>query len=80
VDTLDRWRLALAVGAGAPAGPVVEAVLAAFADDLDAPAAVALVDEWASATLGQEGTADTSDPDAGATIRSLLDAALGLAL
>jgi L-cysteine:1D-myo-inositol 2-amino-2-deoxy-alpha-D-glucopyranoside ligase len=80
VDTLDRWRLALAVGAGAPAGPVVEAVLAALADDLDAPAAVALVDEWASATLGQEGTADTSDPDAGATIRSLLDAALGLAL
>jgi L-cysteine:1D-myo-inositol 2-amino-2-deoxy-alpha-D-glucopyranoside ligase len=80
VDTLDRWRLALAVGAGAPSAPVVDALLALLAADLDAPAAVALVDQWATATLGTDGPADTSDPDAGTTIRSLLDAALGLAL
>ncbi|MGA8245679.1 MAG: cysteine--1-D-myo-inosityl 2-amino-2-deoxy-alpha-D-glucopyranoside ligase, partial [Nocardioides sp.] len=36
VDVLDRWRRAVALGAGAPAAPVVEAVLAALAADLDA--------------------------------------------
>jgi L-cysteine:1D-myo-inositol 2-amino-2-deoxy-alpha-D-glucopyranoside ligase len=80
VDMLDRWRRALAVGSGAPAAPVVETVLAALATDLDAPAAVAAVDAWVAATLGTEGLADTSDPRAGATIHTLLDAALGLSL
>jgi L-cysteine:1D-myo-inositol 2-amino-2-deoxy-alpha-D-glucopyranoside ligase len=76
VDQLDRWRSALALGAGAPSGPVVEAVLAALAADLDAPAAVAAVAAWADATLGGE----SSDPTAGATVRALVDAALGLAV
>jgi L-cysteine:1D-myo-inositol 2-amino-2-deoxy-alpha-D-glucopyranoside ligase len=80
VDQLDRWRRALAVGAGAPAAPVVDSVLAALATDLDAPAAIAAVDDWADATLGTSGPADTSDPEAGASLRALLDAALGLAL
>jgi L-cysteine:1D-myo-inositol 2-amino-2-deoxy-alpha-D-glucopyranoside ligase len=80
VDTLDRWRRALAVGAGAPAEPLVETVLAALATDLDAPSAVAAVDAWADATLGTSGLADTSDADAGATVHALLDAALGLRL
>ncbi|WP_344154512.1 cysteine--1-D-myo-inosityl 2-amino-2-deoxy-alpha-D-glucopyranoside ligase [Nocardioides koreensis] len=80
VDTLDRWRRALSLGAGAPAGPVVEEVLAALADDLDAPRATAAVDRWAAATLGTDGLADTSDPDAAITVLPLLDAALGLAL
>jgi L-cysteine:1D-myo-inositol 2-amino-2-deoxy-alpha-D-glucopyranoside ligase len=55
-------------------------VLSALAADLDAPAAVAAVDGWVDATLGTDGLADTSDPDAGASMRTLLDAALGLAL
>ena len=76
VDTLDAWRLAVAAGAGAPAGPVVEAVLGHLAADLDAPSAVAALQAWADATRA----GDTSDPDAGATIRTLADAALGLAL
>src|SRR3954468_19273162 len=80
VDLLDRWRRALALGAGAPAAPVVDGVLAALATDLDAPTAVAVIDGWADATLGTSGLADTSDPVAGSTVRSLLDAALGLAL
>jgi L-cysteine:1D-myo-inositol 2-amino-2-deoxy-alpha-D-glucopyranoside ligase len=80
VDMLDRWRRALAVGAGAASNPVIEAVLAAIANDLDAPAAVAAVDAWAAATLGTEGLADTSDPDAGAAVHAVLDAALGLDL
>jgi L-cysteine:1D-myo-inositol 2-amino-2-deoxy-alpha-D-glucopyranoside ligase len=76
VDTLDAWRLAVASGAGAPAGPVVDAVLTALADDLDAPRAVAAIEAWAVAT--REGATD--DPGAGATIRTLADATLGLRL
>ena len=80
VDTLADWRKAISLGAGAPAAPVVEAVLAALADDLDAPRATAAVDAWVAATLGTDGLADTSDPDAAVTMLTLLDAALGLAL
>jgi L-cysteine:1D-myo-inositol 2-amino-2-deoxy-alpha-D-glucopyranoside ligase len=80
VDTLERWRRALSLGAGAPADPVVEEILAAIADDLDAPRATAAVDAWVAATLGTEGLADTSDPDAALTMHTVLDAALGLAL
>ena len=80
VDTLTDWRRALALGAGAPAEPVVTAVLTALADDLDAPAALAAVDSWVAATLGRGGLADTSDADAGSSVYRVLDAALGLAL
>jgi len=81
VDTLVEWRRALSLGAGAPATPVVEAVLAALGDDLDAPTAIAAVQAWVEATLGVTGhLAETSDPAAGGTIHKLLDAALGLAL
>jgi len=81
VDTVGAWRKALSLGAGAPALPVVEAVLAALADDLDAPTALAAVQAWVEATLGVTGhLAETSDPAAAATIHALLDAALGLAL
>jgi L-cysteine:1D-myo-inositol 2-amino-2-deoxy-alpha-D-glucopyranoside ligase len=80
VDLLAKWRRALAVGSGAPGAPVMDAVLGALADDLDAPTAVAAVDAWADATLGTSGLAETSDAEAGVTVGSLLDAALGLAL
>ncbi|WP_210651972.1 cysteine--1-D-myo-inosityl 2-amino-2-deoxy-alpha-D-glucopyranoside ligase [Nocardioides sp. SYSU D00065] len=80
VDTLATWRRALALGAGADSAPVVERVLAALATDLDAPAAVQAVQDWVEATLGTTGLADTSDPDAAATVHRLLDAALGLSL
>ena len=80
VDMLDRWRRAVALGAGAPAAPVVDAVLNALAADLDAPAAVAAVDAWVDATLGVNGLAETGDPDAATSNAHVLDAALGLAL
>jgi L-cysteine:1D-myo-inositol 2-amino-2-deoxy-alpha-D-glucopyranoside ligase len=81
VDTLEAWRRALSLGAGAPAGPVVTEVLAAMADDLDAPRAVAAVQAWVDATLGVTGhLAENSDPDAALMLHSLLDASLGLAL
>jgi L-cysteine:1D-myo-inositol 2-amino-2-deoxy-alpha-D-glucopyranoside ligase len=79
VDDLGEWRKALSLGAGAPAGPVVEEVLAALADDLDAPRATAAVDLWVNQTLGAQGhLADNSDPDAAVTMLAALDAALGL--
>ncbi len=80
VDTVQQWRKALALGAGAPAASVVTDVLAALADDLNAPAALVRVQEWVDATLGTTGLADTSDPDAAVTVMQLLDAALGLQL
>ncbi len=80
VDTVARWRRALALGAGAPVAPVAERVLAALADDLDAPTALGAVQEWVDATLGTTGLADTSDRDAAAAVHRLLDAALGLSL
>jgi L-cysteine:1D-myo-inositol 2-amino-2-deoxy-alpha-D-glucopyranoside ligase len=79
VDQVGRWRRALALGAGAPASRVVDAVLAALASDLDAPAAVAAVDGWVDATLGVGGLAETGDPDAATTVHALLDAARGRA-
>jgi L-cysteine:1D-myo-inositol 2-amino-2-deoxy-alpha-D-glucopyranoside ligase len=80
VDDVTRWRKAVALGAGAPAGPVVTEVLAALADDLDAPRATAAVDAWVAATLGTDGLADTSDPDAATAVLAVVDAALGIAL
>jgi L-cysteine:1D-myo-inositol 2-amino-2-deoxy-alpha-D-glucopyranoside ligase len=80
VDTLADWRRALALGHGAPSAPVVDRVLAALADDLDAPTAVQAVQEWVDATLGTTGLADTSDHEAAPAIHRLLDAALGLSL
>jgi L-cysteine:1D-myo-inositol 2-amino-2-deoxy-alpha-D-glucopyranoside ligase len=80
VDTVATWRKAISLGAGAPATPVVEEVLAALADDLDAPRATAAVDAWVAATLGTDGLADTSDPDAAVVMLGALDAALGLSL
>ena len=77
VDTLGDWRRAVALGAGAPAAPVVEEVLEALADDLDAPRAVAAIGAWVAATLGVDGLADTSDPAASLAIVGVVDA-LGL--
>jgi len=80
VDTVATWRKAISLGAGAPAAPVVDEILAALADDLDAPRATAAVDAWVAATLGTDGLADTSDPDAAVRMLGVLDAALGLSL
>lgn len=72
---LERLRRATA-GDGASTTSVVTGVLAAMAEDLDAPRAVAVLDDWASRTLDGDG----SEPGAGAVVRALADAALGIAL
>ena len=70
------WKRALAHGVGATAAPVVEQVLAALADDIDAPAATAAIDAWVEATE----TGERHDIYAADQIRAVLDAALGLKL
>jgi L-cysteine:1D-myo-inositol 2-amino-2-deoxy-alpha-D-glucopyranoside ligase len=76
VTSYESLRSAVARAAGAPSAAVVTGVLAAMADDLDAPRARALLEEWAATTLA----GDDSEPGAGEVIRALADAALGVAL
>ncbi|MEO3862022.1 cysteine--1-D-myo-inosityl 2-amino-2-deoxy-alpha-D-glucopyranoside ligase [Acrocarpospora sp. B8E8] len=69
---LSRWRTAVARPSG-PAGlALLDQVRERMADDLDAPGALAAIDEWAS----NEGT----DPDAPNLVRDTADALLGIAL
>ena len=79
---LDRWRAAVAravpAAAPGPTGPSADEALAAvrarLADDLDAPGALAAVDQWADAVLDGPGGAGS------ALIRDTVDALLGVAL
>ncbi|GAA0502268.1 L-cysteine:1D-myo-inositol 2-amino-2-deoxy-alpha-D-glucopyranoside ligase [Paractinoplanes deccanensis] len=75
-DRLARWRAA----AAAPAGPSGEGLLAAvreaLANDLDAPAALAIVDAWAEAALSATG----DDDQAPALMSRTVDALLGVRL
>ena len=77
LEVLPSLRRAVAQTSGAATGPVVEEVLAALADDLDAPRALEALRGWEVAT--NEG-ADRSEPGAGDVIAQLADAALGLQL
>ena len=87
---LERWRRAVSLPAGPPAEPVLAAVRACLARDLDAPGALAAVDAWASSALGDSpgpgsgtagaGGARPEDPSAPQLIRDTVDALLGVAL
>jgi L-cysteine:1D-myo-inositol 2-amino-2-deoxy-alpha-D-glucopyranoside ligase len=73
---LARWREA----AAAPSGPSGTALLAGvrrlLADDLNTPATLALLDDWADAVLSGPG----ADPEAPALMASTVDALLGIRL
>jgi L-cysteine:1D-myo-inositol 2-amino-2-deoxy-alpha-D-glucopyranoside ligase len=73
---LDRWRTAVARQSGADAGKVLDGLREAMAADLDAPAALAVVDTWADASLADAGP-DTKAPD---LVRDACDALLGVRL
>jgi len=68
------WRSAFSAEAGTPAEPVVDGLRRALRNDLDAPRALAEVDEWSSATLAGDGT----DPDAPRRLADAVDALLGV--
>jgi L-cysteine:1D-myo-inositol 2-amino-2-deoxy-alpha-D-glucopyranoside ligase len=74
--SLGKIRSAVDRSAGAATGQLVTDVLAALADDRDAPRARALLEAWADATLA----GDAAEPGAGQVVRDVLDAALGVAL
>ncbi len=73
---LDKWRSAVARGAGAPTAALVTGVLALLAEDLDAPTALREIDHWADST----DFGDQTEPGAGEVVRALVDAALGVRL
>ncbi|ACQ80498.1 cysteine/1-D-myo-inosityl 2-amino-2-deoxy-alpha-D-glucopyranoside ligase [Beutenbergia cavernae DSM 12333] len=75
-ERLATWRAALAQGSGPSGADVVAGVRAALANDLDAPGAVAVVDDWAAAAIAGSG----DDAAAGATVARAVDALLGVAL
>jgi L-cysteine:1D-myo-inositol 2-amino-2-deoxy-alpha-D-glucopyranoside ligase len=95
-ERLGRWRAAVAAASaasGAPARPVpaagdvLGAVRARLADDLDAPGALAAVDEWADAVLAGSvagtmlaSTGPDPGPGAAGLVRDTVDALLGVAL
>lgn len=69
---LARWRDAVSRPAAPAAGPFLERLREALADDLDAPGALLAVDSW----MAQDG----EDPEAGAQVARAVDALLGIAL
>ncbi|MER5644133.1 cysteine--1-D-myo-inosityl 2-amino-2-deoxy-alpha-D-glucopyranoside ligase [Streptosporangium sp. NPDC002524] len=73
---LARWRSAAGLQTGPDAGVVLERVRARMADDLDAPGALAVVDDWAERALSEGG----NDPDAPVLVKETVDALLGVAL
>ncbi len=77
---LQAWRDAVDAPGAAPAQPVLDAVRARLADDLDAPGALAAVDRWAENTRLRSGAAGADDPDAHLLVRDLVDALLGVRL
>ena len=89
-DRLARWRAAVTrASSAAPGGafgaamPPAEGVLAEvrerIADDLDAPGALAAVDQWAAAILGAAALPPRAAESA-ALLRDTVDALLGVAL
>ncbi|WP_328993758.1 cysteine--1-D-myo-inosityl 2-amino-2-deoxy-alpha-D-glucopyranoside ligase [Kribbella sp. NBC_01245] len=71
-ERLDVWRGAITRGTAAEAAPVIDAIRAALAEDLDTAKALAAVDAWA------ESNGD--DPSAAADVAIAVDALLGVRL
>jgi L-cysteine:1D-myo-inositol 2-amino-2-deoxy-alpha-D-glucopyranoside ligase len=79
-ERLATWRRAVALSAGAPAGPVLAGVRGRLADDLDSPGAIAVVDAWAAASLAGEPVGDGAEDEAPRVVHDVADALLGIAL
>jgi L-cysteine:1D-myo-inositol 2-amino-2-deoxy-alpha-D-glucopyranoside ligase len=83
-ERLARWRSAVSAGVPDAGGPGAEAVLAGvrerLADDLDAPGALAVVDQWADAVLAARARGAAVDEAAARLVRDTVDTRLGVAL
>jgi L-cysteine:1D-myo-inositol 2-amino-2-deoxy-alpha-D-glucopyranoside ligase len=78
-DRLARWRAAARLATGPSADGLLASVRQAIAADLDAPRALAAVDDWVGAANGDAG-AGTADATAPALVRAAVDALLGIEL
>jgi L-cysteine:1D-myo-inositol 2-amino-2-deoxy-alpha-D-glucopyranoside ligase len=79
-ERLTAWRAAVSAAAAPSAEPVLALVRARLADDLDAPGALAALDLWAEETRVRAGAPGAEDPGAGALVRDVAEALLGVAL
>lgn len=79
-ERLARWREALAGNGGPDPLPVLDAVRGALATDLDAPAALAAVDAWATRSLAGDPDDGTWTPGAPGVVARTVDALLGVRL
>lgn len=83
-ERLTRWRSAVSAGVPGGGGPDAEAVLAGvrerLADDLDAPGALAIVDQWADAVLAARSRGAAVGEAAARLVRDTVDTRLGVAL
>lgn len=77
LERLATWRAALAQPSLPSSQDVIAGVRAAMAENLDAPAALALIDGWAAQALAPDAPAsgETSDD-----LRAVIDALLGVEL
>ena len=71
---LHHWRIAMTCAQGPEGDPVLEEVRRRLSDDLDAPGALAAIDEWAEQAVQGDGT----DEAAPALLADLSDALLGV--
>ncbi|QWC85029.1 cysteine--1-D-myo-inosityl 2-amino-2-deoxy-alpha-D-glucopyranoside ligase [Nocardioidaceae bacterium] len=79
-ERLARWRRAVQLDSAPDARATVREVLAAMAEDLDAPRAVAAVDAWTAQALAGDAASGETTSAAGGDVRTLVDACLGVAL
>jgi L-cysteine:1D-myo-inositol 2-amino-2-deoxy-alpha-D-glucopyranoside ligase len=75
-ERLATWRAGLSGNGGPPADATIARIRECMAEDLDAPGAVAAVDEWVSQSLAQGGT-EIGSPG---LVARTVDALLGIRL
>ncbi|HEX9228278.1 MAG TPA: cysteine--1-D-myo-inosityl 2-amino-2-deoxy-alpha-D-glucopyranoside ligase [Arthrobacter sp.] len=78
-ERLRTWRAAIAVAPGGSAAGLVSRMRAELSNDLNAPGAVAAVDEWARTALAG-GRAAAPDGSAAALVSDAVNALLGVEL
>ncbi len=78
-ERLRTWRAAIAVAPGGSAAGLVSRMRAELSNDLNAPGAVAAVDEWARTALA-DGRAAAPDGSAAALVSDAVNALLGVEL
>ena len=76
-ERLSTWRKALSGNGGPPAEATIARIRECLANDLDAPGALAAVDDWAAASLAAGGDTELGAPG---LVGRALDAILGVRL